>query len=74
VQRKLFALIEAAGTEGIRARDLFERAYDDDPDGGPLTGTSVIAIMVRHINRRVQPVGLVIRRHGGMYRLFPVRK
>lgn len=74
IQRRMFNRVLKAGTHGIETRDLFEHICADDIDGGPLN-PNIVAVMARHIRKRIAPHGLTIRGsmgHGSRYFITPI--
>jgi hypothetical protein len=69
-QRQLYELVEKAGTAGIAAGAIFERMYANDPDGGPDSGSSIVSVMVRQLNKKLYTTGLEIRSSRGPYALY----
>jgi hypothetical protein len=49
---------------GITARELLDQVWANDRDGGPLTGTKCLHVHVLQLNRRLAPLGLMVRARG----------
>lgn len=70
-QRKLYEIVRSAGQLGITCRDLMNRLYADDPDGGP-DSQNVVQVHTSFANKRLKAFGFAIRGrggHGSVYRL-----
>ena len=55
--RLLLERIVRAGKNGIGGEQLFGYLYDQDPNGGPLTGRNILSVMVWHLNKKLKSVG-----------------
>lgn len=70
LQRKVYERIKKAGNNGIDSDDLFYYIYRNDSDGGPVSGKTVLYVMINKINRELayhgnQEIGTVYgTRHG----------
>lgn len=53
--------IVAAEPAGILSDDLFDRLYDFDSEGGPLTGKRTMYVAINQLNKRLQKVKKRIR-------------
>lgn len=50
---RIVQIVQAAGEQGIRADRLFDALYDDDPDGGPLTGIDNLHSRIKQLNNHL---------------------
>jgi hypothetical protein len=63
-QRRLFEIVEKAGTAGMPSPELFQRVYADEPDGGPESGPLIINVMINKMNNKLAPWGVMIHSVG----------
>jgi hypothetical protein len=59
----MFTII-AAAKHGTTPQRIFDQLFDGDRDGGPLTGSKTIQVQRLNLNRRLQPLGLVVTSAG----------
>lgn len=75
---RLFELVNNAGKHGIWPDDLFDKLYDDHPDGGPEYGKNTMASRIVHLNKKLKKLGLMIRSGSGRgtnpYRILKVKE
>jgi hypothetical protein len=60
VQRRLYEIIRDSGTVGISGRDILDKLYADDPDGGP-ESFNVVSATARNTNEKLAPFGVKLR-------------
>jgi DNA-binding response OmpR family regulator len=71
IQLRIFWFV-AANPQGVTRVEIFDMLYEEREDGGPFDHT--LSVHLRHLNRRLQVSGLVIRTdppraHGARYQL-----
>lgn len=77
-QRRLVERVRRAGQHGIPSDKLFDYVYEDDPDGGPLSGMACLHVRIMYINRRLKNIGKRVlgtpsgRNEPGSYRLVDI--
>lgn len=54
-------LLLKAGPHGLDTDVLFARLYENDPNGGPLTGKKILSVLVNQLNKRLALVGKKIK-------------
>lgn len=74
--RKILDSIVRSGKRGINGEQLVGVVYGDDPNGGPLTASNCLRVLIHNANKRhLRPIGYQIKGehtgHGafGRYRL-----
>jgi hypothetical protein len=75
MERRLYQIVEQAGSVGITNPRCVAQLYAQHRDGGPKSG-NIIAVMTNHLNRKLVPFGVAIRSKGGpgaVYRLVKVK-
>lgn len=50
-QWRIYEIVRRAGQNGIESSELFNLLYEEDSDGGPLTGRKSMYAIVRALNR-----------------------
>ena len=60
-QWRIVERVHAAGKNGIFSDDLFDFAYCNDPDGGPVGGRKTLAQRIHWINKKLKLDGKEIR-------------
>lgn len=55
--RNLVQTVRLAGPHGIDTNRLFDKLYDGDLDGGPLSGHKALHVRVHQVNKRLRPHG-----------------
>lgn len=63
-QKRIFEIVARAGDNGIGSDDLFDKLYENDSDGGPLTGRKSLHVIIRALNRKLE-------RHSMRVRAYP---
>lgn len=58
VQDKVITRLLRSFGEWVTRRDLIDAAYCEDPDGGPDSANSTMAVTINRIRKRVRLVGL----------------
>ena len=70
-QLQFYDIVERAGTVGIGGKELKERLYAGTHAGGPVS-SSIIAVMAKHLQKKLKPFGLPLyasRGKGSTYQL-----
>ncbi len=68
-QRQLYEIVRDAGIAGISARDILDKMYADEPNGGPDTA-NIISVFAHHANVRLKPFGLEISARRGPWPMW----
>ena len=73
LQRQILERVTKAGQNGIHAERLFDFLYDHRADGGP--SFKSLAVVVRHLNAKLRPVGKAVLAGRGQryYRVVSVK-
>jgi hypothetical protein len=59
--RQIVNEVYKAGENGIMSDRLFNKLYDDDPNGGPSSGMKTLHTRICLLNRKIEPIGWCIR-------------
>ena len=73
MQQALFDLVKKH-PQGIKACDIKDRIYASTRDGGA-SQHNIVAVMARHVNKKLKPLGMRIKGTGGpgsVYRLIKI--
>lgn len=63
-QRMLYEIVRDSGQVGVTVWQAIERLYASDPNGGP-EHKSIISVMTKNINRKIDRFGIAIKSRGG---------
>lgn len=59
-QRKIVDALAGAYPRRVAHQFLFDRLYDDDPEGGPLNPSNVVAVQITRLRRVLPKYGWTI--------------
>lgn len=75
-QRRIFNVVKQAGSAGISGPSIMDAIYANAINGGA-ESSSIIAVVVRNANRRLEQFSIRIRGkrgHGGFYAIEKISK
>lgn len=67
-QRRVYEIVRMAGAAGISSRDIRDKLYENEPNGGP--ETNIISVFAHYANVRLRPHGLKITARRGPWPLW----
>lgn len=56
-QHRVYEVVKRAGSAGITCKEIFDRVYANDPDGGP-NSPGIISVCISQANKRLAQFGL----------------
>jgi len=68
LRQRLIEALHDSG-DGLSCRDLVNRVYADDPNGGPINANRCVNLMVHKANKELEPQGYRIKYGFTKYRL-----
>jgi len=72
-QRRVYEIVRLAGTAGISSKEIRDKVYENDPNGGPKE-TNIISVFAHYANVRLRPFGLEITARRGPWPLWRLTK
>jgi len=72
-QRRVYEIVRLAGTAGISAKEIRNKLYENDPNGGA-KNTNIISVFAHYANVRLRPFGLEITARLGPWPLWRLTK
>lgn len=69
-QRRVAEIILHAGQRGVHTDCIVDAIYSDDPNGGALTASNVVAVCAVRINQRLARFGVQVHRQAGLWRVY----
>lgn len=76
MQRRMYDMVQKAGTVGLSSEAIITRLYAHDPDGGP-ESRNIVHVVARQMNKRLEKFGIEMRgtpgREAGTYKIQPIK-